>query len=73
MTIAASILILFGAYLAIGVLVAITFVTFGVHRVDASAEGSGPLFRAMIVPGCTALWPLILRRWRRAVRAEDVR
>jgi len=52
-------------YFAIGALVAIAFVTFGVGRVDEAARGSSIAFRALIVPGCAALWPLVLLRWTR--------
>lgn len=52
-------------YFAVGALVALAFVAFGVARVDEAAKGSSIAFRALIVPGCAALWPLVLLRWAR--------
>jgi len=54
-------------YLSVGALVAIPFALLGVQRVDPAAAGWSPgnlVFRLMILPGCAALWPLVLRRWR---------
>lgn len=62
-----------GAYLAIGVAIGVPFVLLGVQRIDPSAVGATRGFRAIILPGVIALWPLILRRWRRGAarpRAE---
>mgnify|MGYP005850131879 CR=1 FL=1 len=57
----------FTAYLAAGLVFAVLFVTFGVHRVDEQAKGSGVGFRLIILPGVAALWPLLLARWVRGV------
>lgn len=51
------------AYLSLGFVFAVAFVTVGVRRVDAQARGSGWPFRLLIVPGVTVFWPLLLRRW----------
>ena len=53
------------AYVAIGIVFAIPFVSIGVQRVDAVAKGAGLGFRLLILPGVTALWPLLLLRWVR--------
>jgi hypothetical protein len=53
-------------YLMIGACIALLFVTFGVARVEPSAKGGSLLFRLLIVPGATLLWPLIATRWIRA-------
>lgn len=50
-------------YLVIGVAFALAFVMVGVGRVDRAAASGTPGFRALIVPGAAALWPLLARRW----------
>ena len=50
-------------YLLVGLALAIPFVARGVQRIDPSAQGAGLGFRLAILPGCTALWPWVLRRW----------
>jgi hypothetical protein len=54
-------------YLRIGAGVAIVFALI-VGRVEPSAKGSSILFRLLIVPGATLLWPLIVVRTLRALR-----
>ena len=54
-----------GVYLGLGVLFAFAFAARGVECVDPAARGTGPGFRALIVPGAAALWPWLLRRWVR--------
>ena len=53
-------------YAAMGVLFAIAFVSRGVSQVDGQAAGAGLGFRLIILPGVTALWPVLLHRWIRA-------
>ena len=53
------------AYAALGIVFAILFVSVGVQRVDAVAKGAGFGFRLLILPGVTALWPILLLRWVR--------
>jgi hypothetical protein len=55
-------------YLAVGLVFALVFVVRGVERVDPAAHGGTRGFRALIVPGCAALWPLLLARWLRAAK-----
>lgn len=57
-----------GVYLAAGVVFAAGFVTRGVGRVDAVAEHAGAGFRAVIFPGCVALWPVLVVKWARAAK-----
>ena len=52
-------------YLAIGVPLALAFVARGVARVDPAAADGTWGFRVLIFPGCIALWPLVILRWRR--------
>jgi hypothetical protein len=57
----------FTVYGLAGIAVAIAFVIFGISRVDPVAEHSSIGFRLIVMPGVTALWPLLLTRWLRAV------
>lgn len=60
-----------GGWLAIGLLVGVPFVLFGLGRVDPDAKGSWT-FRPVILPGVAALWPIVLVWWiRGASWAED--
>ncbi len=63
-TIAQWAVALMGAYLLIGLLVAVPFVFAGVKRIDPSAREGSLGFRLLILPGSVALWPVVLRRWR---------
>jgi hypothetical protein len=53
-------------YLATGLLVAIGFVIFGVTAVQSAPVSVGA--RILLVPGATALWPVVLSRWLKARR-----
>lgn len=53
-------------YVAIGLLFAIAFLARGISLVDGQAAGAGLGFRLIILPGVTALWPVLLHRWIRA-------
>jgi hypothetical protein len=53
-------------YAAIGLVVGAPFVTIGIARVDPGARGTPWTFRALILPGVIALWPIVLRAWLRA-------
>ena len=55
--------LLFQVYLGIGLLFAIAFVIWGIHRVDEDAEGTSWVFRLLMVPGSMAFWPFLLRKW----------
>lgn len=65
--IAAVFLILLGAYLACGLVFAIPFALVGAKKIDPHATHGSWGFRVLIVPGATAFWPLLLRRWARGV------
>ncbi|MCG8460186.1 MAG: hypothetical protein MI919_28210 [Holophagales bacterium] len=54
---------LFLAYAAFGIVFALVFVWKGVGRIDPVAREGTWGFRLLILPGCAALWPLLLRRW----------
>ncbi len=48
-----------GIYLALGIFFAVYFVISGVARMDPVAKGSPVAFKALIIPGSVALWPLL--------------
>jgi hypothetical protein len=61
--------ILFGllvAYVAIGLIAGLAFVAAGVVRVQSAPVTIGA--RILLLPGATALWPLVLARWFSARR-----
>ncbi len=51
-----------GLYSGIGLAFALWFVISGIDRLDPAARGAGPFFRALILPGAAALWPMLLLR-----------
>jgi hypothetical protein len=60
---AEMILTIVGGYFAVGAVVALLFIPFGLRRVDMVAAG-GPLrFKLLIAPGVVVLWPVILALW----------
>lgn len=52
-------------YAAVGAIFSVSFAAVGVTRLDPAARGSSLGFRLLILPGVTAFWPLLLRRWLR--------
>ena len=63
MAVAQVISALFGFYAVAGIIFACAFVAFGIARVDGTAAGTPVSFRLIVIPGCVALWPLLLKRW----------
>ena len=63
MIVAESFVNILTAYAAVGAAFAIAFVTKGVSQVDPAAKGASVSFRLIILPGVSALWPLLLFRW----------
>ena len=57
----------FEVYAAAGMLFALAFVARGVERIDPVAKDSDWAFRVFLLPGSAALWPLLLRKWIRAL------
>jgi hypothetical protein len=53
-------------YVAIGLIVAVPFLAFGIGRIDPAAKAAPWTFRALVFPGVVALWPLLARRWLRS-------
>ncbi|MCC6972043.1 MAG: hypothetical protein IT434_17665 [Phycisphaerales bacterium] len=55
-------------YLAAGLVFAIPFVIKGVDKIDEGAHGSKWGFRIIIIPGTMVFWPLLLKKWMKAIR-----
>jgi hypothetical protein len=53
------------AYLGVGALFALAFVTVLAPRLDPAARGSSVGFRVAIFPSVALLWPLLASRWLR--------
>jgi len=51
------------AYSAVGIVVALAFVTIGVAQVQAMPVTVGA--RILLLPGAFVMWPLVLSRWLR--------
>lgn len=54
-----------GLYLLLGFLFALALVGFGLGKLDPVAGESTLGFRILIIPGVTALWPILALRWIR--------
>lgn len=65
LSIARTLVALFAAWTAIGVLFAIAFASVGAGRIDHEARSGSFGFRVLIFPASVALWPLLLMRWLR--------
>jgi len=49
-------------YAALGAIVAVVFLVFGLDRIDEAAHGAYA-FRPLLAPGIIILWPVTLWRW----------
>jgi hypothetical protein len=56
------------AYLVVGLIFGVAFVSVGVQRVDSAARRTSVAFRLLILPGTVALWPYLAARWIQASR-----
>lgn len=65
-----GILLVAAGYLGIGLLFGIAFITVGIARVDPAARGAPLAFRLLILPGVTALWPVLAVKWARRPSPE---
>ena len=73
LTLAEIAVAIIGLYSLIGLLFAVVFVSRGVRRIDPAAENGSLGFRILIIPGSIALWPILLRRWRRGAPPPEER
>jgi hypothetical protein len=60
------VLLVAAAYALAGTVFALAFVTVGVGKLDPAARGTSWRFRALILPGSAALWPVLAVKWARA-------
>lgn len=58
-------------WFAIGTLIGIAFLAFGVTRIDHAAKGASLFFRPMIFLGCVLIWPLVLIRWLSGITINE--
>ena len=65
LALADALLMVLGAYLAIGTCVAAAFIAWGVPAIDPAGKGMPVSARLIILPGAAALWPVLLLRWLR--------
>lgn len=56
---------------AIGGLVALSFLAFGIDRLDEDAR-EAYVFRPLLIPGILLLWPLVLWRWYSLAQGREV-
>lgn len=69
--VAAQVLItIAGVYALVGLVFALVFLPFGARRIDPAARGAAWGFYVLIFPGTAVLWPVVLAKWARAVRAD---
>jgi hypothetical protein len=71
MSIVTIILIIVAIYLLAGLVFAIPFVLKGVIKIDESAHGTKWGFRLIILPGTIVFWPVLLKKWLRALRNKS--
>lgn len=65
---ATALLLVLAAYLLIGLVWGLWFVSSGARKLDAAA-GAGPWsFKLIILPGVAALWPVLLLKIRSLYR-----
>ncbi len=57
-------------YVAIGLVFALAFLTFGVTRALPEPIPVSPGARLLFLPAATILWPLVLSRWLRGKPRE---
>ena len=58
-----AILELIALHALTGVAVAALFLLLGASRLDHAAQGTGIVFKLLVLPGLIALWPLVILRW----------
>lgn len=63
--IANTLVMVTGAYLAVGAVFALLFAWRGAAVIDHAAASSGLGFRVLLLPGAALLWPWLVRKWAR--------
>ena len=65
------VLVTVGAYLICGFIFAIPFIIKGVTAIDPDgAHGTKWGFRLIIIPGTMVFWPLLLKKWIKALKTK---
>jgi len=64
------ILIIILIYLLAGVLFVIPFLRKGIVKVDEGAHGGSVGFKIIIVPGVIIFWPVLLKKWKKALKKK---
>jgi hypothetical protein len=64
------ILIIALIYLLIGVLFVPFFYAKGIRHIDETVKGSSIGFYIIISPGVIVFWPVLLRKWRKALKEQ---
>lgn len=67
-TIVSIIFMAIAVYLFAGIVFTIFFQAKGLSKIDEGVHGSSWGFRIIIIPGCIVFWPVLLSRWRQAVK-----
>jgi hypothetical protein len=57
-----TVLLMAAAYLIVGLVFSIFFVTILVAKIDESAQKSSWGFRLIIIPGVVVFWPVLLKK-----------
>ena len=70
MSVAAAIVLLVEIWLAIGLIVGLWLILYAVGRIDHAARGAYA-FRPLLLPGAALLWPFVLWRSLRLLRATQ--
>lgn len=53
----------FSIYLLLGVVFGLVFIVVGASKLDEKVKGTSWVFKALILPGSIALWPVLLLKW----------
>jgi hypothetical protein len=57
-------------YLLIGILFVPFFYAKGIRHIDETVKGSSIGFYIIISPGVIVFWPVLLRKWRKALKEQ---
>lgn len=68
-TIVSILLMAAGVYLLIGIAFYFPFIKKGVHTFDDGVKDAPVFMKILIFPGTVALWPILLKKWRRGADA----
>lgn len=63
MGLADTLLLAVQGWLALGFVVALAFAFVGAARIDHGAKDGSWLFKLLILPGATLLWPVVAWKW----------